>query len=567
MMLTSTTQSTKHKLKNALYLGVALSLLGGIAQAQNKEPSAPLQLRTDYFGYSLSASARVGYSDNITLTGGPNKNDEIILSTLFSGGAIISTPRVTGILLGDLDFSYLVDQGDFVASQNVGAVSTFTAVDNWLYVDLAGSTKRQLAGDNARFSGNINAGRNQQVNVHSYSASPYLYRQFVDQSSIEARYRFSQSIVDDDANRSINPFGGSTFNDTLSHEISASYDSGGLLNRARFRLNAYGSDVTEDSPDFDPNGDGLPPFFTEFAYRQGALSSDVQIVLTPSFSLSGAVGYDEVEPSEIASVFFSDSQLSGVFWRAGFTATPGRRSNVRIEYGERYGGDFIDADISYQVSSRLRFSASAGRSFRTRTQAVSTQARSNARATLDFADRLREGQELSPRSVIEAASFFSGGVNANSAQTSGVAISDKATASLNGRFGKTNVSLNGFYSDDNFGFRTVEAYGANMNVERRVSRRITAYGGVNYRYADTTIDEAQCIDSFAVFGAESEAQCAQVAANSGVSNNVTGRIGGAYRLYENASLFVEYSHTERFSANDFFDYSENSAFAGVTLDF
>lgn len=560
MMLTSRTQSTTPKLKSALYLGAALSLFGGFALAQNEEPSAPLKLRTDYFGYSLSGSARVGYSDNINLTSGPNKDDEIIFSTLFTGGAIVSTPRVTGILLGDLDFSFLVDQGDFVASQNVGAVSTFTAVDNWLYFDLAGSTKRQLAGDNARFSGNINAGRNQQVNVHSYSASPYVFRQFVDQSSIEARYRFSQSIVDGDTNRSLNPFGGSRFNDTLSHEVSASYDSGGLLNRARFRLSAYGSDVTEDTPDFGPA-------FTEFAYQQGSLFSDVQIVLTPSFSLSGAVGYDEIDTSDIASAFFADSDLSGVFWRAGFTASPGRRSNIRIEYGERYGGDFIDADIRYQVSSRINFSARAGRTFRTRTQAVATQNRSTARATLDFADRLREGQELSPRRVIEAASFFSSGVNANRAQSSGVAVSDNASVSLNGRFGKTSAALSGYYSDDNFGFREIEAYGANLNVERRVSRRITAYGGVNYRHADTAIDEAECVTAFTGIIPDVGTECAELVANNGVTDSVSGRVGGAYRLFKNASLFIEYSRTERFSENDALDYSENAGFAGITLDF
>lgn len=357
------------------------------------------------------------------------------------------------------------------------------------------------------------------------------------------------------------------FNDTLAHEVTATYDSGGLLERARFRLSAYGGDITEDSPDFLFDAGGGPQLFTEFAYQQGSLLSDVQIGVTQNFSISGAVGYDEVDPSGIASLFFDEDALSGVFWRAGFTATPGRRSSFRIEYGERYGGDFIDADISYRISSQLTFTARAGRTFRTRTQSVSSKIRNDGRATLDFADRLREGRELSPRSVIEAANFFSHGVNSNRAQTSGVAVSDDASASLNGSFGRTSISLNGSYSDDNFGFRTVESYGASLNVRRRLSRKLTAFGNVNYRHADTSVDLATCQTTEALFGLENPAQCDQLVSNNGETDTVIGRAGGAYRVYENASLFVEYSRTERFSVNDFLEFSENAVFAGVTLDF
>ena len=566
MTTTSGTASRNRNLKNALRLGAALGVLGGAAFAQPADPSAPLSFRTDYFGYSLSGSAQAGYSDNIDLTSGPDKDDEFILSTLFTGGAIVSTPRVTGILLGDLDFSYLIDQSDFVVSQNIGAVSTFTALDNWFYVDVAGSSQRQIVGDNARFSGNINAGRQQQVNVHSYSASPYLYHRLADQSSVEARYRFSQSLVGD-SNQAFNPFGGAAFNDTLAHEVTLNYDSGALLNRARFRLSAYGGDVTEDSQDFVVDvGDG-PEILSEFEFRQGSVFSDIQIGLNDAFSLSGAVGYDEVETGEITALFFNDADLSGVFWRAGFTATPGRRSNIRIEYGERYGDDFINADISYRISGRVDFNARAGRSFRTRTQSISSQFRGNARATLDFADRLREGQELSPRALVEAANFFSSGAGVNLAQTSGVAVSDTASASLVGRFGRTNISLNGVYSNDDFGFRQVETYGAGLEVERRLSRRTTVYGAASYRHADTNVDTATCEANPAVFGLETPTQCVELVANNGVTDNVITRAGGSYRLYENASVFVEYARTDRFSENDFLEFSENSVFAGITLDF
>jgi len=545
----------------------ALSAACGGAFAQTTEPTAPLSFRTDYLGYSLSGSARAGYSDNINLASSPNEDGEAILSTLFTGGAIVSTPLVTGVLIGDLDLSYLVDQSDVLVSQNVGAVSTFTALDNWFYLDISGSSRRQVVGDNARFSGNINAGRQQQVNVHSYTASPYVYHRFADLSSIEARYRFSQSLVDD-SNQNFNPFGGAAFNDTLAQEATLQYDSGGAFNRARFRLAAYGADVTEDSQDFVILTADGPTLFSEFEFQQGSVFSDIQILLNDVLSLSGAIGYDEVDTGEAASLFFDDTDLSGVFWRAGFTAAPGRRANIRVEYGERYGDDFVNADIQYRISSRLNFSARAERSFRTRTQSVSSQFRGNARATLDFADRLREGEELSPRAVVDAANFFSnGGNNVSLAQTSGVAISDTASASLVGRFGRTSISMQALYSDDDFGFRQTEVYGAGVSVQRRLSRRLTAYGDLSYRYADTTVDTTTCEATPAVFGLETPDDCGALAANNGVTDNVTGRIGGSYRLYRNASVFAEYSRTERFADIDSLEFSENVVFAGITLDF
>ncbi|MEZ5892824.1 MAG: hypothetical protein R3C58_06725 [Parvularculaceae bacterium] len=549
--------------KKALFCASAIGVLAGAAAAQVAQPDAPLKLRTDYFGYSASASARASYTDNIGLARDGLKDSEYALSTLFSGGAIVSTPRVTALILGDLDFSYLIDQGDFVVNQNIGATSTFTAVDDYLYLDLSGSTSRQLVGDNARYSGNLNAARNQRANVHSYSASPFIFHRFADQSSTELRYRFAQSFVDGSSSP-IAFLTGSTLNDSITHEVFANYDSGRALDRIRLRLSAYGSDTTESGES------GFP----DFTYRQGSLTSDIQIALTSHFALSGAVGYDDVETGGAASLFFDDDVLSGFFWRAGFTAKPGPRSNVRLEYGQRYGDDFIDANASYRVSDRFTFSAGASRSFRTRAQSLSDQNRATQRATLDFADRLREGSELSARNLIEAANWYSQGLNFGRSQTTGVSISDSAHASLGGNFQRLRVSLNGYYNDDDFGFRTITSYGAGLNVQREVSRHINAYGSVSWRNSDTTVNTAECIMNPVIFGFDvndplfdAPTACAELDAQNGVTDTVVGRLGGSYQLYENASVFVEVGHTERYSENALLEYSENNIIAGVTLGF
>ncbi|NWG92154.1 MAG: hypothetical protein HXY21_06545, partial [Parvularculaceae bacterium] len=115
-----------------------------LAQEDDTGPKAPLRFRNDYFGYGLAVGPRVSYTDNINLTP-TNRDDELAFSIAANGSAIYSTNRFSGIIDGSLDVSYLTDQADVVASQDVGAASTTTIAENWLYFDAAGSTSRQLA--------------------------------------------------------------------------------------------------------------------------------------------------------------------------------------------------------------------------------------------------------------------------------------------------------------------------------------------------------------------------------------------------------------------------------------
>lgn len=546
-------------------IAVASAVIGAMINAgaaQVSQANAPLTLKNDFLGYSAGLSTRATYSDNINLQNSGAKNDEFIISTSLSGGVIVSTRRVTAIVLGDLDLSYLGDQSDFRINQRIGGTSTFTIADEWLYFDLSGSTSRQLVGDNARFSGNINAARGQRANVHSYVASPYVYHQLSNQSVVEMRYRFSQAFVGD-TNTGTNLFAGLTRNDSKTHEVLASYASGGLLDTVRFRITAYGNDTTEDA---------TAPF-PDFGYRQGSITGDAQFALSTQFSLSGSVGYDDVETQGASSLFFSDAALSGVTWRAGFTAQPGPRSKVRFEYGERFGDDFIDADVSYEMTNRLVFTARATRSFRTRTQSVSSAFRTTQLQTLAFADRLRQGGAASPRVIVESANYVAGGLGGGSAQTNGVAVSDSVNASIRGDFGRSIASVDAFYNDDNFGFRQVETIGGSMRLRRQMSRKLTGHGSLTLRHADTSVDTTTCVSNPLFFGFDptdpmfnAVIDCAALAANNGVTTTLLGSIGASYNVYKNVSAFLDVSHSERFSENAQLEYGENTVMIGLTLD-
>jgi uncharacterized protein (PEP-CTERM system associated) len=528
-----------------------------LAQEDDTGPKAPLRFRNDYFGYGLAVGPRVSYTDNINLTP-TNRDDELAFSMAANGSAIYSTNRFSGIIDGSLDVSYLTDQADIVASQDVGAASTTTIAENWLYFDAAGSTSRQLAGEGARFSQNLNAGRNQRVNVHNFALSPYVNHRFTNGSAAELRYRFSQVFIDANNNNR------ATFDtDSRTQEVVASYDTGTALDRLQVKLTAYGN-RTEDY------GSSL---VNDFEFEQGTLEGDVQVALTERFALTGAVGYDDVETTAPAS-FVPASELTGLYWRAGFRARPGRKTDVRLEYGRRYDDDFIDARMRYDVSERVKFFAGAGRSFQTRAQAVSTQFEALQRRTLDFVEDLRAGAEGSgdAESVIDALTRT---VRTRLGyQQIGLGVSNDANANLTGDFGRTTLNLYGNYQDTDYGYRRIKYYGGGFGAQRELSRRMSGYANVFYRHVKTNSDLNACLADPTIFrldpnepGFDVNVECANVVASDPDSDTVGGRLGIAYRLYQNVSAFGEYSHTERFSPRPDQEYGENAVTLGVQMEF
>lgn len=546
---------------------MARALLGGAAcvfatgaSAQIGAPGAPLRLRSDYFGYAASVSPRVSYSDNVRLAPDGLEESSVFLSTFFTGAAIYSTKRFTGVVNGDLDLSYSTDDSDFRVNQAIGAAGTMTVADNLAYIDIGGSTSRQLLGENARFSTNVNAGRNQRADVHSYMASPYFYHKFADESVSQLRYRFSQVFIGDER-AAANPFLGDYLNDSRSHEVTASYDSGRAFERLHLTLTAYGARTIEDGSVVFPRSE----------YEQGSLMGEAQFALTSAFALSGAVGYDDIQ-TEMTPAFFDDAALSGVFWRAGFSAAPGRRTALRVEYGKRFDDDFIDASLTYRLSGRIIFTAGAGQTFRSRAQSIGEQYLDQERSLLDYADALRAGAELSPASVIGTANRFA--ARTLNGQITGVGVSKTARAQLFAAYERTEISAFAFYQNTDFGYRRDKSITGNLNARREISRRLAAYVGLSYRWADAEVDQAACVATPFIFGFDVNAPlfdpaaaCLAFTAANGETNTLGGRIGAAYRLYRNLSAFAEFGRTTRWADSPLLEYDENNVVAGVTLDF
>ena len=514
----------------------AIIASGAVAVAQiDDNPSPPLTLKTNYLGYAASVSPRVGYSDNINLAPNGLEEDEIIGSVFFSGNAVVSTKAFTGLISG---------------------AGTATISENLAYFDVSGSTSRQLIGDNARFSQNLNAARNEQVGVHSFSLSPFLNRQFENGSAAELRYRFTQVFVD---NGGPNPIA-AALPDSRSQQIAAKYDTGDRFDRVKLGLTAIGTRVEEYDAALIP----------DLEYDHGYLVADLQVELTDNIALAGSVGVDEFD-SDASEFFFPAERLSEMNWTAGVILSPSRRTSLEVRYGERFGESYFSGNLQYKLSDRVRFSANAGRDFRTRAQALSTRFRISQLSVLELADQLREGYEIEPEGVIQS---FLDNRNGGQAQVLGVSISDFASANLTGVFDRTRLSLGASYSHDDFNFRTNEGFDVVGSVEREFSRRLRGYANAFYRYADTDVDIDTCALNPAAFGLSTlEAlldpvgACTAFAGVNGKTNTVGGRVGASYQIYRNLAVFGEYAHTTRFSENELLEFDENVVQAGLTLDF
>ena len=532
--------------------------------------SPTLSFRTDYFGYAASISPRIGYSDNIDLVSdvmpdpaapntridNPNKADDFIASTAFSGNAIYASRAFTGLVVGDVEVGYLVDGEDVNFNQRVAGVGTATLRENLFYFDVSGSTSRQLAGDNARFSNNLNAGFGQRTDVHTYSVSPYLNKRFGDNSAAEIRYRFSQVFVDDD-NSDIS---GGILNGSKSQELALVYDTGDKFQNLTMRYTAYGSRTNEKE------SLALPAF----EFERGTILAEAEYVLTDSLALTGSIGYDEIR-SDAPADLISGPDLSGLNWLAGFRYRPGRRTDLLVQYGERFGDDYINANFRYQFSKRLSFDANAERQFRTRAQAVNSQFAISQRRILDFADRLRGGEKVSPNGLVgDATRIFD---RFQTAQTIGVSASDVYNVRISGIYDRTQVGISADYADDNFGFRQVETIGGSGYIQRQFSRRLTGYADAFYRFADTTFDIDDCIAAPQFFGFNANEpgfnameSCVAFAAENGETKTAGASIGLRYQFYRNLALFGEYSYTTRFSDEPLLEFEENFVQTGLILD-
>lgn len=520
--------------------------------------------------YTLKISPQITFSDNVDLSPDSNAQADGLASVVFEGGLLLDRVNFSGYVNGRIEVgSYFdppvvngADQYEqFVVDQDITAAGTANFIDNFLYLDAALSARKEALDERSAFSTQSLAANDQQADSFSYSISPYVFSKLVNESTVEARYRYTDvTISDDDAVDGVQNF----LNDSRSHEVLAEYTSGKLLDRVGFSLRAYGNQTKESGSDVLPEVD----------YAQTSVSGDLRYPLSRKLSVVGTVGYDDINTN--GSGFFDDDDLSGVFWKAGLLATPGRRTRAQLEVGTRFGGLLVEGNASYEYSSRLQFRADASRSFRTSGQAGAQGLSILQSETLGFAEELRQAQNVSSRDVLDRTLQFNNGLSDLTGRQSGLAKSNNANFSVIANTKKTDFVLSLGYDQSDFGFQKTETVTLGGQVERKLSRRLGLYGRGTYQLSNTdmTGSVADCVLALSI---EPSTAGLSVAALTDLCQNpdqfggdaqTLSLLGGInYQLYKDVSAYAQISRTERFADDTADEFDENAITLGLTFEF
>ncbi|MEE9329236.1 MAG: hypothetical protein V3V30_03795 [Parvularculaceae bacterium] len=563
-------------------------------------------------GQAISRNAEGDGWANFELQGGL-----IISRSKFTG--IVNGQLSTTAYIAD-DRGY--DQ--FSINQNIQAGGTLEVLSNFLYVDVAASATQRPLGVNSSNSVNSANSQNQNADAYSFGVSPYILHKFPNDASFEARTRESTVELDDsgrsnnrlplgfpglvDVNGLFDP-GQSLddiedyLNDSESTENLVEFRTGGMFDRLQALFNFQEIDVVEDGSEILPS----------VSYDQRSYEGRFDYALSRKFSISVTYGEDEIETEtqreirdpllvggaldiiqvpwfnslgdrqtdlfgnptfrdsvvlvpedqariETTSGALDSERLSGPFWNAGFIFRPGRRTYIRAGFGERFGGDWLNASGRYMLSPRLTFVLQANRSLQTGLTGTQSSTRVLQQQTLQFVDQIRSTQKQTSNDLLETALSYSGGFGNYNQIQSGLSTSNAASAGVFYKSGHSEVSFNVSVSDDDFGFEKIDSTSAVLNIERRINRQVKGYGGIEFNQYTRNLDNTgNVLDDFnacrqalqtdplyAAAGPQRLADfCLDPSELNGDSTSMKYQFGLEYALKHNLSGFSEYTYAVR----------------------
>lgn len=232
------------------------------------------------------------------------------------------------------------------------------------------------------------------------------------------------------------------------------------------------------------------------------------------------LGYDDVDTSS------SNRNLSGVFWSVGMTGRAGKRIQYTFQVGQRYDSVGIVGNASYDISPNLRLQVSASQDVGTALQRAGTQVQ---RLTVDTVS----GSLLGPNGLPPG--FLRSDLN------DGISTNQNFDLGLVGSYGKNTITLGASTSRREYDNGTEYTRTTRVSWIRAFSSRVSASFGGFYRNVDE-IARAE-------------------------THTVGGSAGLNYQIGRRTSLFVNLSHTERFSDNANSEFTENAATVGGRITF
>lgn len=467
---------------------------------------------------------------------------------------------VEGEVIGS-SFS-LSDTDDVFIDPNISTSGTWSVVDDLFYVDVSALAAEQSLGQ-SNFLVQEGIGQaDEEVIYGGVSVSPYLYRQFANEGSLELRVRAnSLQVLDEQVGDSLDLGDGVTIddiqfsNDSTSTEAMAQYSSGNFLSKLKFSLGASTRKVEE-------TGSDVPQLVPEVDLTQSSASLDTTFELSDSFSLLAGIGYDDVDFGDNATAGDTTraDNYTGEYWNVGFNYVPSQRSSLLVKVGERYDGASLTVRARHRLTRRVDLMANADRTLSTGTQDFANGVFTSQSSALQILNRLSSTQDRTSSDLLDRALAFEGAgfTNVQRGQF-GVGTVDRYSLGLRGNFQRTNVSLGASYSESDFNNNDTTYISYNASVQRQVSRRLSV--GASGRFVTNETDR-----TILTSGGGGVTLTDDRVDQQYYSLNVNYQVGAKL----NISGQVYHSENERdrsFTGGTRFAYEENAASLGLSWQF
>ncbi|MEO1041976.1 MAG: hypothetical protein AAFX52_06770 [Pseudomonadota bacterium] len=362
---------------------------------------------------------------------------------------------------------------------NLSAFAAYEVVEDHFFLEAGGFMQEQSI-----FAGNelAAAAPGQDTNeavLFGVFASPVYLTRFDQGQEIELRYRNSSVIVLDETIDSEQIQGQSAVNDSISNEVLAAYTTGNLLGGLELRFAGFVRRFEEDDSEL----------FASQTLEQASGSLAMFWQVRPNLTLDGEIGYDEIDNefedpqgTDVDAETLGEADgddISGTYFRVGFSYNPNLRMALTAGVGERYNGTQIDGSIDYEITPRLRLSGEVARVLSSSLQDQQNNNLFRNSQSLGFIERAAAtSSDLSPNELASRVNFAVSDLQSVTFAGGNGRPSTRVQIGLVGQYGRNSFTLQGqARRDDDIEQENINRGNDQTRVSgsfrRRINRRLT----------------------------------------------------------------------------------------------
>jgi len=284
-----------------------------------------------------SATLEETFTDNVRSTRGDRESDYI--TSPQAGLSVVGTgARV------QLNFNYSISKDMYLETEDLDSTrQRFLGVSNvelWednVFLDSrAALSQRTINTAGAEAAGERDLGSNQ-TQVLTYSISPSFRRRYAGWAESDIRYRLSGSkFMETDVGEKEDA-GAAQPDDRFSHELTTGLRNGPRFSRLNWEMNSVDSITYRGEDDIS---------------KRRTSTARTEYFINRFVSARSSLGYESIDEDDFAR------DLSGLTWSVGSRLTPGPRTEVIVDFGQRFQENVWSIDASYDLGESAKFTFS-----------------------------------------------------------------------------------------------------------------------------------------------------------------------------------------------------------------